>query len=234
LGALRARWRAFALAGLAGLLTASGVQATAAPPAAEAVFVLPAPRTDGTTALERSLAQRRSVRQFSDRPLALADAGQLLWAAQGVSDAARGLRTAPSAGGLYPLSLWLVAGRVDGLPAGAYRYDPPSHHLGRQAVGDLRAALGSSTRDQRWVGDAPAVVVIVARASRTAARYGARSDRYVAMEVGAAAQNLLLQAVVLGLGATLVGAFDDAALRRLLPLADDEQPLAIVALGHPR
>jgi SagB-type dehydrogenase family enzyme len=233
-GAMRARVRTGALASLAALVTVLAAQATAAATAAEGAFALPAPRADGATALERALAQRRSVRGFADRPLALADAGQLLWAAQGVSDAARGLRTAPSAGGLYPLSLWLVAGRVDGLPAGAYRYDPPSHRLARQAGGDLRAGLAGATRDQRWVGDAPATVVIVARPARTAARYGARSDRFVAMEAGAAAQNLLLQAVALGLGATLVGAFDDAVLRRLLPLADDEQPLAIVALGHPR
>jgi len=94
--------------------------------------------------------------------------------------------------------------------------------------------LAIAARGQRWIADAPALVVIAAQPARTAARYGARAEAYVAMEAGAAAQNLLLQAAALGLGGTLVGAFDDAAVRRSLALAETEQPLAIVPVGHRR
>jgi SagB-type dehydrogenase family enzyme len=211
------------------------VATVAAQPAATATSTtLPSPRLDGAGAVERALAQRRSLRSFADRPLALTDAGQLLWAAQGVSDPAQGRRTAPSAGATYPLVLYLVAGRVDGLAAGSHRYDAASHRLTAVATGDLRAAIAGAARDQRWIADAPALVVIAAQPQRTAARYGARAERYVAIEAGAAAQNLLLQAVALGLGGTLVGAFDEAALKRVVPLGDGEQPLAIVAVGYPR
>ena len=202
-------------------------------PAAAAGFDLPAARTTGPLPLEAALAQRQSRRSFASQPLTAAEAGQLLWSAQGENRAGGG-RTAPSAGATYPLVLYLVAGRVEGLAAGVYRYAPQGHRLAAPAPGDARSAVAAAARGQAWVAEAPAIVVIAAEPSRTAARYGARAERYVAMEAGAAAQNLLLQAVALGLGATLVGAFDDAALRAALPLAAAEQPLAVLAVGRHR
>jgi SagB-type dehydrogenase family enzyme len=194
---------------------------------------LPAPRAQGPVSLEKALAQRRSQRSFGATPLTAAEAGQLLWAAQGITGG-KGERNAPSAGATYPLVLYLVAGHVDSLAGGVYRYLPQGHRLQGVAVGDVRAALAIAARGQRWIADAPALVVIAAQPERTAARYGARAEAYVAMEAGAAAQNLLLQAAALGLGGTLVGAFDDAAVRRSLALAETEQPLAIVPIGHRR
>ena len=111
------------------------------------------------------------------------------------------------------------------MPRGASRSAAPERR-----GGGLRAAAFAPTST---LAGAPALVVVAAQPARTAARYGTRAERYVAIEAGAAAQNLLLQATALGLGGTIVGAFDDAALRRLLPLADGEQPLLIVPLGHP-
>jgi len=219
----------------AALLSAALPSVALAAPAdsAPAESALAAPRLDGPVALEATLAQRRSLRSFSATPLTASQAGQLLWAAQGVSGN-RGRRTAPSAGATYPLVLYLVAGRIDGIAAGVHRYLPQGHRLQTVAAGDPRAAVAAAARGQAWLGDAPALVVIAAQPSRTSARYGARVDRYVAIEAGAAAQNLLLQAVALGLGGTLVGAFDDAALRSAVPLAEAEQALAIVAVGHGR
>ena len=195
-------------------------------------FDLPPPRATGALPLEATLAQRRSLRSFAAGPLTAAEVGQLLWAAQG-ENGDGGRRTAPSAGATYPLVLYLVAGRVDGVAAGVHRYAPQGHRLAALAPGDARAPVAAAARGQAWLAEAPVLVVIAAEPSRTAARYGARAERYVAMEAGAAAQNLLLQAVALGLGATLVGAYDDAALRAALPLAAAEQPLAVVAVGRP-
>lgn len=205
--------------------------ATLLPVAAADEAVLPPPRLQGPVSLEAALAQRRSVRQFTATALGAAEVAQLLWAAQGISDA-QGRRTAPSAGATYPLVLYLVAGRVDGIPSGVYRYLPQTHRLELLAPGDPRADLASAASRQGWAAQAPALVLITAHTARTAARYGARADRYVAIEAGAAAQNLLLQATATGLGATLIGAFDEAALRRSVPLAALEQPLALIAVGH--
>ena len=196
-------------------------------------LALPAPRAQGPVSLETALAQRRSQRSFGTTPLTAAEAGQLLWAAQGITGG-KGERNAPSAGATYPLVLYLVAGHVDSLAGGVYRYLPQGHRLQGVAMGDVRAVLAIAACGQRWIADAPALVVIAAQPALTAARYGARAEAYVAMEAGAAAQNLLLQAAALGLGGTLVGAFDDAAVRRSLALAETEQPLAIVPVGHRR
>lgn len=200
---------------------------------ADHTIVLPEPRTRGERALEGLLAQRRSVRDFADTALGLAEAGQLLWAAQGITDP-RGLRTAPSAGALYPLEVLLVAGRVDGVEPGVYRYLPASHALGAVAGSDRRAALAVAAAGQSWLADAPVVFVIAADYARTARKYGERAGRYVPLEAGHAGQNLLLQAQALGLAAVVVGAFGDAAVARVLELEEGLTPLALIAVGHRR
>jgi SagB-type dehydrogenase family enzyme len=156
-----------------------------------------------------------------------------LWAAQGITSR-EGYRTAPSAGALYPLELHLVAGQVEGLPAGSYRYDPARHLLKNEKSGDMRQAVAAIALQQEWMAEAPAMVVISAVDARTRIKYGNRGARYVLMEVGHAAQNLLLQAVALKLAGATVGAFQDKQLHQLLGLGDEEQPLIILPVGHPR
>lgn len=203
-------------------------QATPAPPAPDAI-ALPAPRTDGETSVEAALLGRRSVRSYRDEPLALADVAQLLWAAQGVTEPTRGLRTAPSAGALYPLDVYVVAAKVEGLAAGVYRYHPGTHSLTPVKDGDQRDALEEATARQ-----APAVLVISAVYERTTVKYGERGIRYVHMEAGHAAENALLQAVALGLGAVVMGAIDDDAVRQATGMSPAEQPLYVVPVGKPR
>jgi SagB-type dehydrogenase family enzyme len=199
--------------------------------AAPDALLLPPPRPASPVSVEEALASRRSVRHFADAPLTLADAAQLVWAAQGITHA-EGLRTAPSAGALYPLEIYLVAGTVAAAPAGVYRYLPAHHRLERTVAGDLRRALAAAAFHQNWIAEAPAMIVIAAVVRRTRLKYGERGERYVPIEAGHAAQNVGLQAVALGLGATLVGAFADAEVKRLLGLTEEE-PLLLVPVGKP-
>lgn len=217
------------------LASAAGAQPLqAAAPRNDTELALPPPRLQGPIPFEHTLAQRRSLRSFATTPLTLAEAGQLLWAAQGISDG-KERRTAPSAGATYPLLLHLVAGRVDELAAGVYRYRPQGHRLVPVQQGDLRSPIATAAYFQSWMREAPAYVLISALPARTAARYGQRAAaRYVAIESGAAAQNLLLQAVALGLGGTLVGAFNETALKELLSLPAEEEVLAIIPVGRAR
>ncbi len=188
---------------------------------------LPSPQVAGRLSLEEALRARRSTRSFTAEAITRAEIGQLLWAAQGLTDIA-GHRTAPSAGALYPLELDVVTA------LGVARYVPDGHALAPRGAADLRPALQRAALDQSAIGDAPLVIVISGVTERTAERYGAeRAERYVAMEAGHAAQNVLLQAVTLGLGAVPVGAFDDAQVRRVLSLADGEAPLYLIPVGHP-
>ncbi|MDP2323824.1 MAG: SagB/ThcOx family dehydrogenase [Gammaproteobacteria bacterium] len=188
----------------------------------------PAPATTGT--LGNLLRQRRSWRQFGRDPLSLAATGELLWATQGVTGA-DGRRVTPSAGGLYPLEVLLIAGHIAGLVAGLYRYQPAKHALVPVAEGDHRQALAAASWGQDFLADAAAIVVIAAINRRTTAKYRQRGIRYVHMEAGHAAQNLYLMATALGLRTVVVGAFGDAATRRVLHLARDETPLALLPVG---
>ncbi len=201
---------------------------TPAPRASEgAEEALPPPRLEGPVSLEAAMAERRSVRGFAPEPLTGQELGQLLWAAQGLTDA-DGRRTSPSAGALYPLEVDVVTAQ------GVARYVPDGHRLAWRSGTDVRGALRRAARDQAAVGDAPAVIVISGVVERTAPRYGERAERYVTLEAGHAAQNVLLQAVALELGAVPVGSFDDAEVHRLLGLAAGEAPLYLVPVGHPR
>lgn len=189
---------------------------------------LPAPRTHGPLSVEETMLKRRSMREFKDTPLTLAELGQLLWAAQGMTHPA-GLRTAPSAGALYPLEVYAVTREA------TYRYDPAAHQLIVHARGDLRRPLYTVALMQDSILQAPVTIVITAVYARTAKKYGEeRTPRYVALEVGHAAQNVLLQAVALDLGAVPIGAFLDDQVQQVLALPRDHQPLYLIPVGQPR
>lgn len=193
---------------------------------------LPQPERSAGHSLEQALAQRRSVREFAAAPLRLEELAQLAWAAQGATGS--GHRTAPSAGGLYPLELGIVVGNVEGLVPGVYRYEPDAHRLARVAGGDRRAQLAAAAFRQAWIAQAPAIFVIAAVEQRTTAKYGERGVRYAQMEAGHAGENLLLQATALGLGATVVGAFDDETVKSVTGLPTTARPLSLIPVGRPR
>ncbi len=189
---------------------------------------LPPPARTGRMSLEEALARRRSVRKLSDKPLSDRELSQLLWAAQGITHG-EGLRTAPSAGALYPLEIYVATA------TGLFHYDPPRHQLHRRSELDLRPALYRAALSQEPVREAAAVFVVAAVYERTAQKYGAdRSPRYVHLEAGHAAQNLLLQAVALGLGGVPMGAFRDAEIQKALSLPAGERSLYVIPIGHPR
>jgi len=195
-------------------------------------IALPKPTADGPVSVERALLIRRTVRTFDPAPLTLGELGQLLFAAQG--ETADTLRAAPSAGALYPLEILALVGAVQGLAPGLYRYEPDGHTLTRLEVRDSRAPLARAALDQDWLAEAPAVLVLTARFERTTARYGERGVRYVYMEAGHAAENVCLEAAALGLGAGLIGAFEDAAVRAVLKPAGKAAPLYLLPIGRPR
>lgn len=186
---------------------------------------LPPPRTDSDVSVEQAMAERGSVRAFLDRQVSWADLGQLLWAAQGDRDV--GGRTVPSAGGLYPLEVFVVRGD------GVWHYRPAPHAVGQVRAGDLREQLAVAALDQRAFHAAPAVLAIVGVDDRSTGKYRDRGHQYVVMESGHAMQNVLLQATALGLGAVPTGAFHDDDLAAILDLPAGWRPLYLVPVGHP-
>jgi SagB-type dehydrogenase family enzyme len=200
--------------------------------AAEAIK-LPPPATKGGMPLAEALKTRRTVRHFASRPLDLAQVSQLLWEADGLSDP-RGLRTSPSAGATYPLDLYLVVRErgVKDLPPGVYRYEVHDHALTLLPPGDFHASVARACLNQAWMTEAPVLVVITGEYRRCTARYGQRGIRYTHMEAGNVSQNLFLAAEALGLGAGIVGAFEDQALAQALKLAPAHEPLLVMPLGY--
>jgi SagB-type dehydrogenase family enzyme len=194
-------------------------------------IALPEPAESGERSLEQVLQQRRSEREYKDDALELTLVGQLLWAAQGITHGF-GMRTAPSAGALYPLELYVVAGNVNGLAPGLYHYHPRGHKLTAVRQGDMRSALSRAALGQSWVKEAAAVVVFTAQYERTTVKYGQRGVRYVHIEVGHAAQNLFLQAMALDLGTVVVGAFEDEAVADVLQLPEEFKPLLLMPVGE--
>ncbi len=187
---------------------------------------LPKPTLRGKMSVEEAIARRRSVREFADQALAPEAIGQLLWAAEGITGEASHFRAHPSAGALHPLEVYLVG------PDGMFHYRPRGHAVLLVQEGDRRAALARAALEQGCVADAPCIIVIAAVYARTTGKYGERGRaRYVPMDAAHAAQNVLLQAVALGLGAVPVGAFDDEDVRRALGLPGEEVPLYLLPVG---
>lgn len=196
---------------------------------------LPQPSQKGRMSLEEAIALRRSIRGFSAQPISRSQLSQVLWAAQGATDASWGSRAAPSAGATYPLEVYVVCGSngINGIGAGVYRYAPDSHSLALHYQGDARPELARAALDQESISDAPLDIVVCAVYERTVQRYGERGERYVHMEVGHAGQNIYLEATALGLATVAIGAFDDDAVREALRLDRQRTPLYIMPLGKP-
>jgi SagB-type dehydrogenase family enzyme len=220
-----------ALAGLVGLLLATGLGACTPSsilgPDSE-TSDLPELTVRGNMTMEEALAARRSVRSFLSTPVELSVIGRLLWAAQGATEEDGLGRAAPSAGGTYPLEVYVATSD------GVLQYVPEGHRARWTIREDIRPRLHEASGRQEWVGQAPTVFVITGTDARTQPRYGSRAERYVLLEAGHAAQNLLLQATSLGLGAVPVGAFDDGDVTRALGLPDGERPFYLIPVGYPR
>jgi SagB-type dehydrogenase family enzyme len=123
-------------------------------------------------------------------------------------------------------------GNVKDLKPGVYKYRPTDHALIEVLSGDLRLELSETTGRKSSVGDAAVVAVIAAVYQRTQMKYSERGVRYVDIEAGHSAQNALLQAQSLQLGAVTVGGFDDKRVASLLRMEAGEQPLYLIPVGR--
>lgn len=199
----------------------------------EASISLPKPSFDGKVSVEKTIKGRRTIRDFKERSLSLMHVSQLLWAGQGVTDSLENKRVAPSAGALYPLDIYILLGEnsVEKIEAGVYRYAPNEHTLLPIAKGERRREMALACLSQMWMARAPAMLIITTEYRRITGKYGERGIRYALMEVGHVGQNLFLQAEALGLGAGIVGAFNDSQVSKIAGLPTQHEPLLIMPVG---
>lgn len=189
-------------------------------------IALPDPDRSLAVTLTAALAARRTRREVRGDPLGADALSLLLWAAHGITSE-DGRRTAPSAGFTDPSTITAITA---GWMA---RYRAAGHDLEVVERGDLRPRFAEVSGRQSMLDHAPLTLAVSALVERTAGKYGERAARYVAMEAGHIAQNVLLAAEALGLAACPVGSFDDEALRDLLRLGPGHLPLYLLPVGHP-
>ena len=191
----------------------------------QGVVKLPEPRYEGSVSVEKALMERRSIRSYKAEPLTMAEVSQILWAAQGITEPKRGLRTAPSAKAVYALETYVLPGNVVDLPMGLYRYQPKGHELVRIADGDKKADLFRAA-GQAPIKNAPLAIVFAGNSERTT------NPNWAYYEAGHAAQNVFLQTGSLKLGTVVMAGFKPEEVKKALNLPEKETPLYIMPVGR--
>lgn len=202
----------------------------------EEIINLPMPRFKGEMSLEEAILKRRSRRDYQEKSLTLEQISQILWAGQGITEEKTGFRSAPSAGALYPLEIYIVVGGkgVKELKESVYHFIPQGHKIEKKKAGDLRQDLMRACLDQSSVAQAPVVLIITAEYERTTQKYGERGRQYIHMEAGHAAQNIYLQVESLGLTTVTIGSFDEGEIGKILNLPENYTSLYVMPIGYPR
>lgn len=194
------------------------------------VIELPVVALSSSFSVEKALAQRRSVRSYKQGKLTLSEIGQLLWSAQGITEPNRKLRTAPSAGAIHPLQMYLVVREADGISPGLFSYEPNGHKLVTLKTANLYPQITARATRQTFIGTSGIMLIFAADLEKILPRYKEKAERYTYMEIGHASQNVHLQCESLGLGTVCVGAFNEAELKSILEI--DENPYYLMPVGR--
>lgn len=194
-------------------------------------IALPQPQTSGGLGVQSAIQERRSRRDFSQQPVTLAELGQVLWAAQGVTEPETGKRSAPSARESYPYTIYIVVRNVTGLEPGLYEYLPTEQALGKLALADAGQALNSAGV-QPGAQNAPVVFIVSASLGKSAEKMGANAINSTMLEGGHIGQNMYLQAESLRMAMVVMAGFNPVQVRDSLQLDPAETPVYVIPFGH--
>jgi len=186
--------------------------------------------------LDAALKQRKSVRDFQQKPITKGQLSYLLWASTGIQRIEHGyeFRTAPSAGALYPIETYVIANDVRKVETGLYHYSIRTHQLEELTKGDLRREITATALGQEMCSTAAAVFVWTAVFERCKWKYGQRAYRYIYLNAGHIAENLALAAVSLNLGSCAIGALFDDPVNTILGIdGQAESVVCMAVVGHP-
>jgi len=203
-------------------------------PGAETVS-LPKPDQSSGKPIWDLLSHRRSIRNYAYAPVSVSELSQLLWSIQGVTAhiGHYDLRTAPSAGALYPIETYVLINRVSDLSPGIYHYDVRQHSLEVIREGDFGMDLAYAALGQTMLQEAALVFIWTAVIARSKWKYADRAYRYIYMDAGHIGQNAYLAAEALGLGCCAVGAFFDDEVDSVIGIdGKDEISVYLCAIGR--
>jgi len=192
---------------------------------------LPAPFLENGVSLWRALQARRSIRSFQDNTISVESLAVLLWASQGVTGVAGDtlFRTAPSAGGLFPIETYLVVNKVIDLQEGLYHLFLPEWELEFLSADKLGPGLAHAALGQTIMAESAVSFVWTAVIKRSTWKYRQRAYRYIYLDAGHICQNLYLACESLKLGCCAVGAFFDDEANQLLGVDGNEETAIYMA-----
>ncbi len=195
------------------------------------IIKLPKPENISKISIEEALLKRRSIREYKDEALTIKEVSQILWSAQGITEPKKKFRTAPSAGAIFPLNIYLVVNKVENIEKGIYKYLPETHEIIQFLNEDKREDIYKACLQQSCIKNGAIIIVITGNFEKIKKRYSERGVRYTYIEVGHCSQNIYLQCVSLNLGTVAVGAFYDEEVKKILKLPDEEEPLYLMPIG---
>ena len=191
------------------------------------VLQLAEPKLSGQVSLEEALTKRRSVRQFTGQPLKPTQVSQLAWAGQGITEPVRGLRTAPSAGAVYPIDLYFAT------PEGLFIYRPKGHGLEQVIDQDVRGILAAAAGAPEAAVGKGCHIIVAGSVRKLTPRFRNDARKYMLLEAGHIAQNIQLQAVCLELGSVTIGGFDTGQVRKVCRMPRTLEPIYLICVGYP-
>jgi SagB-type dehydrogenase family enzyme len=198
---------------------------------------LPAFEPAKAMSLDKTLRQRKSIRDYQDRAISKGQLAYLLWASTGIQRVEDGyeFRTAPSAGALYPIETYVIVNNVKLLEPGAYHYAIQSHQLELLEQRDLRRQIAAAALGQGMCATAPVVFIWTAIFERCKWKYGQRAYRYIYLDAGHIAENLALTAVSLNLGTCEIGALYDDHVNAIIGIdGTKESTICMATVGIPQ
>jgi SagB-type dehydrogenase family enzyme len=196
------------------------------------LVALPDPGAGLGMPVGEAMRQRRSERVFTGAPLTLEVISNLLFHGYGLADGGPARRLTPSGGGLFPLELYPILLNVDGADPGLYHYSVRGHALERLTQGVDLGLLRRAVFVDGLIEQASAAIVVTAVFGRSKIKYGERGYRFVLVETGHVAQNVILTATALGAGCCPIGGFVDDHVNNMLDIDGlDEAALYILVVG---
>ncbi|MGQ9618699.1 MAG: SagB/ThcOx family dehydrogenase [Candidatus Aminicenantia bacterium] len=198
------------------------------------IIKLPSPETSGGDSIWDCLRKRRSHRDYKGESVTLKELSQVLWGAYGVTAKGWGyyLKTAPSAGALYPIEIYVASFNVDGLRNGIYNFNPVDMTLKGIFEGNFSREITYACLDQDFILNSSFVLILTAIPSRTTSRYRERGVRYIFMDLGCIIQNIYISLTALNMGGCVIGAFSDSAMNKIMNLnPEKELVLALFSAG---
>jgi len=177
------------------------------------------------------ISSRRSIREYSDKPLSVEQLSFILYAASYITGERMGvkLRTYPSAGAKYPIDIYTAVFNVENIKRGVYKYNDNKFQLELLSEGDFRDELYEICLQQDFIKESSVMIILVARSLKSTYRYGERGIRYVLMDASYISSNIYLASTYLNLGSCVIGSFADDSFNKFLNIKGDE---TFVVLAH--